>query len=96
MWGKEVGLIGKSSFSSYAIILMLIHYLIKAKKVNPILDARGRKADAPHFKFKRMKANDIEQFDVYYNYKTRSEDVAANERVNYYEILQGFMKYYGY
>ena len=57
IWGKEVGLVAKSSFSSYAIILMLIHYLIKSKKINPIMDARGRKTDAPHFKFKRLKAS---------------------------------------
>jgi len=59
MWGKSVGLIGKSSFSSYAMILMLIHYLIKTKKANAIMDARGRKPDAPHFKFKRMKIQEV-------------------------------------
>lgn len=59
------------------------------------MDARGRKPDTPHFKFKRMKLSEIEQFDVYYNFKTKSEDVAANERVNYLEILLGFMRYYG-
>ena len=72
LWGKATNLIGKTVLSSYAMILMLIHYLIKSKKVNAILDARGRKPDTPHFKFKRMKLNEIEQFNVYYNYKNKS------------------------
>ncbi len=40
MWGKAYNLIGKNYLSSYAMILMLIHYLIKAKKAKPILDNR--------------------------------------------------------
>jgi len=40
MWGKAKGMIGKSMLSSYAIILMLIHYLIREKKINPIIDGR--------------------------------------------------------
>lgn len=57
LWGKAVNLIGKSALSSYAMILMLIHYLIKTKKAVAILDARGRKPSTPHFKFKRIKLN---------------------------------------
>jgi hypothetical protein len=57
LWGKEVGLISKGTLSSYAMILMLIHYLIKSKTVNAILDARGRSVDSPHFNFKRIKQN---------------------------------------
>ena len=95
LWGKSVGLIDKKNLSSYSVILMLIHYLIHCKAVKPILDARNRKADSPHFKFKRLKQNELEQFDVYYSFKTLPEDVSSQERVNYYEILQGFFKYYG-
>ena len=40
LWGKSVDLIGKNYLSSYAMILMLIHYLIKDKKVKAILDHR--------------------------------------------------------
>jgi DNA polymerase sigma len=57
-WGKGVRLIDKNAFSSYAMILMLIHYLIKVKAVKPILDARNRSKDSPHFRFKRLKATD--------------------------------------
>ena len=55
LWGKTNGLIDKKALSSYAMILMLIHYLIKTIYVKPILDARNRTADSPHFKFKRVK-----------------------------------------
>ena len=80
--------------SSYALILMLIHYLIKAKMVKPILDARNRTPNTPHFKFKRVKQNDIEQFDVYYTFKDKLEDVTTIERVNYCKTLEGFLRYY--
>jgi hypothetical protein len=73
---------------------MLIHYLIKTKRVMPIIDARGRSIDLPHFKFKRIKLAEIEQFDVYYAFKSKSEDVTSVERINYYKVLEGFMKYY--
>lgn len=57
LWGKSVKLIDKSYFSSYAMILMLIHYLIKIKAVRPLLDARTRSKQSPHFTFKRRKLN---------------------------------------
>ena len=57
LWGKSVDLIAKNALSSYAMILMLIHFLIKTKAVKPILDARTRTNDEPHFKFKRIKQN---------------------------------------
>ena len=94
LWGKSVGLIDKKAMSSYALILMLIHYLIKAKMVKPILDARNRTPNTPHFKFKRVKQNDIEQFDVYYTFKDKLEDVTTIERVNYCKTLEGFLRYY--
>jgi DNA polymerase sigma len=40
IWAKNKGIIGKNCLSSYSLILMLIHFLIKTKKVKPILDAR--------------------------------------------------------
>ena len=94
LWGKSVGIIDKTALSSYAIILMLIHYLIKSKEVKPILDARNRSHDTPHFKFKRLKQGLVEQFDVFYTFKDKIEDVSTVERVNYSKILEGFFKYY--
>ena len=90
LWGKSVGLIHKTALSSYAVILMLIHYLIKFKEVKPILDARNRTHDTPHFKFKRVKQGVIEQFDVFYTFKDKLEDVSTVERVNYSRILRDF------
>lgn len=69
------------------MILMLIHYLIRIKAVKPILDARYRTKDLPHFRFKRLKLSTVEEFEVYYAFKDRSEDVSTVERVNYYNIL---------
>ena len=40
MWAKKVALIEKNALSSYAMVLMLLHYLIKKKRVRPILDHR--------------------------------------------------------
>ena len=94
LWGKSVGLIDKKALSSYAMILMLIHYLIRAKHVKPILDARNRTINSPHFKFQRMKQGLTERFDVFYVFKDRIEDVSTVERVSYWKILEGFMRYY--
>jgi DNA polymerase sigma len=55
LWGKNSNLIGKNYLSSYAMILMLIHYLIKVKKAKPILDNRVITNDKPHFEYKRLK-----------------------------------------
>lgn len=49
LWGKNQGLISKNYISSYGMILMLIHYLIKSKKAKPILDNRVITKDKPHF-----------------------------------------------
>lgn len=87
LWGKSVEMIDKRNLSSYSIILMLIHYLIKSKTVKPIMDARNRSNDAPYFKFKRIKLGEVEQFPVYYSFKTNKEDVSTLERVNYCKIL---------
>ena len=42
LWGKTNGLIDKQLLSSYAIINMLIHFLIAKNYVNIIYDARNR------------------------------------------------------
>lgn len=55
MWAKNVNMIDKSNLSSYAIVLMMIHYLIVSKKVKPILDNRATNKETPHFVFKRVK-----------------------------------------
>jgi DNA polymerase sigma len=49
IWAKNVTLIGKSNLSSYAIILMLIHFLIKHKYIKAILDNRIKDNQRPHF-----------------------------------------------
>lgn len=54
LWGKSKYLIGKNALSSYAMILMLIHYLIKSRRAKPIMDHRVT-ANKPYFDFKRMK-----------------------------------------
>ena len=94
LWGKSVNLIDKNALSSYAVILMLIHYLIKAKYVKAIMDARNRSSDSPSFEYKRIKKGEIEHFKVFYTFKDRPEDVSSVERVSYYQILLGFFKYY--
>jgi len=57
MWGKSIQLIGKSALSSYAMIIMLIHYLIKDKKVKALMDHRIPTPDMAHFDYKRKKSN---------------------------------------
>ena len=46
--------------SSYAIVLMLIHFLIKKKKINLIYDARNRSNTLPNFMFKRRKNEEVQ------------------------------------
>jgi DNA polymerase sigma len=93
LWGKRNNLIGKHALSSYAMVLMLIHYLIKSRRVRPILDHRIT-ANQPYFDFKRMKQAEVEQFKVYYSFRDDPRDASIEERVNYYKIFLGFMKYY--
>ncbi len=59
LWGKGNSLIGKSTFSSYAMVLMLLHYLIKKGEISPIMDARVRNSSTPSFKYKRSKGGDF-------------------------------------
>ena len=87
LWGKSVGLIDKNRLSSYAMVLMMLHYLIKSKAVKPILDARNRTIESPHFKFKRMKMEEVEQFNVFYTFKNNPKDVSTLERANYFKLL---------
>jgi hypothetical protein len=61
--------ITKQNLSSYAVILMLIHFLIKTKKIKSIMDNRVT-TDKPYFDYKRTKQGEIEQFKVYYAFKT--------------------------
>lgn len=93
MWGKAKMVIDKNMLSSYAIVLMLIHYLIKTKRAKPILDHRITNGKA-YFDFKRMKQTDVEKFKVYYQFKEDPKEVSVEERANYYALLCGFMKYY--
>jgi len=56
-WGKGDShrVIDKHLLSSYGIVLMLLHFLIKKKKVNLIYDARNRSKEVPNFIYKRNK-----------------------------------------
>jgi DNA polymerase sigma len=74
-WGKAKGLINKNMLSSYAMVLMLIHYLIKTRRAKPILDHRLTQ-DKPFFEFKRLKLTDVEKFKVYYEFKEDPKEVS--------------------
>lgn len=50
--------------------------------------------DKPYFDYKRTKQGEIEQFKVYYSFKTDPKEVSIQQRVNYYKILMEFFKYY--
>lgn len=92
-WGKARGLINKNMLSSYAMVLMLIHYLIKTRRAKAILDHRLTK-NQPFFEFKRIKLSDVEKFKVYYEFKEDPKEVSLETRCNYVKMLAGFMKYY--
>lgn len=94
LWGKATKIIDKQWYSSYSIVLMLIHFLIIKKKVKLILDNRVISTSKPHFEYRRIKENVVEEFDVYYQFKNEVEDVTDLERVNYFKILKSFFKYY--
>jgi DNA polymerase sigma len=61
-WGKGNShkIIDKQLLSSYAIVLMLIHFLIKKKKINLIYDARNRSNTLPNFMYKRRKNEEVQ------------------------------------
>jgi DNA polymerase sigma len=63
-WGKGIThkVIDKHLLSSYAIVLMLLHFLIKKKKINLIYDARNRSATLPNFMYKRRKLEEVQEF----------------------------------
>jgi hypothetical protein len=93
LWGKSKGLINKNMLSSYSMVLMLIHYLIKTRRAKAILDHRVT-TDKAFFDFKRIKQTDVEKFKVYYEFREDPREVSVEERVNYYKQLTGFMRYY--
>lgn len=59
LWGKKLMLINKDMFSSYSMVLMLIHFLLEKGKVKKILDNRIKSKDRPHFVYKREKKGQI-------------------------------------
>ena len=96
LWGKSAHLIDKQLLSSYSIILMLLHFLIRKGQINSIMDGRNRnKTSCPfHFEYKRTRSDKIEQFTVFYEFKTDPKKVSELERANYKSILLAFFKYY--
>ena len=75
LWAKSNGVISSDLLSSYATILMMIHFLIQKKYVNLIYNAKKRDEKTPKIHFKRMK-NGYEkpdEFDVYFLFKKEPE-----------------------
>ena len=72
----------------------MLNFLIETRRVNLIMDARSRQSSAGHFTYRRSVNQDIEEFDVYYQFKSLPSDVTAEKRANYYEILSEFFDYY--
>lgn len=62
LWAKRNQIITKELLSSYAIINMLIYFLIKKGYVNLIMDARRRNKDTKQFLLKRIKNGFVDQF----------------------------------
>lgn len=75
------------------MVLMLLHYLIKTRKAKAIIDHRTTDGKA-YFEFKRTKQAEVQRFKVYYEFNDNPKDISAEERVNYYKLLMGFMRYY--
>ena len=55
MWGKANGIISKNQLSSYSMVLLLLSFLLRTKRIKLIIDARSRTKNLPHFQYKRMK-----------------------------------------
>ena len=72
LWAKTNGVISTDLLSSYATILMMIHFLIQKKYVNLIYNAKQRDSNTPKISFKRKKNgyDKPDEFDVYYKFKT--------------------------
>jgi DNA polymerase sigma len=84
LWAKSNGVISKDLLSSYATILMMLHFLIQKKYVNLMYNAKDRKADMLKINFKRMKNgyDKPDQFDVFYEFRTKAEEVTTLKTVN--------------
>lgn len=54
------------------------------------MDSRTRGEDAAYFVYKRSIRDTIEEFKVYYEFKTNTKDVTALKRVNLYQLLIEF------
>jgi cell division protein FtsL len=57
LWAKSNGVISKELMSSYAMILLMLHFLLKKGYVNLIYNARKRTSDTAKYQFKRQKNN---------------------------------------
>jgi len=82
LWAKTNGVISQVLLSSYAVINMMIYFLIKKNYVNLIYSARIRSKETQKFNFKRIKNGILEQFEVFYEFKTDTEEVTLLKNVN--------------
>lgn len=96
LWAKSNGVISKDLLSSYATILMMLHFLIQKKYVNLMYNAKDRKADMLKINFKRMKNgyDKPDKFDVFYEFRTKAEEVTTLKTVNLVEIFKELFLYY--
>lgn len=96
LWAKTNGVISTDLLSSYASILMMLHFLIQKKYVNLMYNAKMRNASTPKINFKRMKNgyDKPDQFDVYYEFRRDPEEVTSIKNVSLVEILKELFLYY--
>ena len=96
LWAKTNGVISTDLLSSYATILMMLHFLIQKKYVNLMYNAKTRNASTPKINFKRMKTgyDKPDQFDIFYEFRTNPEDVTNIKNINMVEILKELFLYY--
>ena len=96
LWAKTNGVISTDLLSSYASILMMLHFLIQKKYVNVIYNAKNRTPNTSKINFKRMK-NGYEkpdQFDVFYEFRTNPEEVTNVKTVNLVEVMKELFQFY--
>ena len=55
LWAKTNGVISTELLSSYATILMMLHFLIQKKYISIMYNTKSRNTTTPKINFKRMK-----------------------------------------
>lgn len=82
--------------SSYAMILLMLHFLLKKGYVNLIYNARKRTSDTAKYQFKRQKNNTQkpDEFEVYYQFDTAQAKVTNVSSVNLFEMMKELFLFY--